>query len=71
MPKEAIDWKLCEREDCGTLDNEAYFVRRQVARALGKIGPAAKSAVPALEALLDDPKLGPIAERALEKITGE
>jgi len=44
--------------------------RRAAARTLGTFGPAAKSAVPALQELLDDPGWKSLAENVLEKING-
>jgi HEAT repeat protein len=46
-------------------------VRVYAAQILGEIGPAAKDAVPALEATLPDPSLRAQAETALQKIRGQ
>ncbi len=47
------------------------FERRSAVWTLGQFGPAAKSAVPAIQELLDDPKLKFVAELALKKINGK
>ena len=52
------------------LDGEEYFLRVMAIRALGKIGPAAKAAIPALRAIEDDERIGRSAKQALGKITG-
>jgi hypothetical protein len=43
-------------------------VRRAAANGLGDIGPAARAAIPALEAALPEPVVGECAAKALEKI---
>ena len=45
--------------------------RRSAVWTLGQFGPAAKAAVPAIQELLDDPKLKFVAELALKKINGK
>jgi len=50
---------------------EDAFERRSAVWTLGQFGPAAKSAVPAIQELLDDTKLKFVAERALKKINGK
>jgi tetratricopeptide (TPR) repeat protein len=50
---------------------EELSERQSAARTLGLFGPAAKSAVPALQELLDDPALKNAAEAALKKINGK
>jgi TolB-like protein/thioredoxin-like negative regulator of GroEL len=44
---------------------------RSAVWTLGQFGPAAKAAVPAIQELLDDPKLKFVAELALKKINGK
>jgi TolB-like protein/class 3 adenylate cyclase/thioredoxin-like negative regulator of GroEL len=51
--------------------SEKVIERRSAARKLGIFGPAAKPAVPALQALLDDPTMKNTVERVLEKIIGK
>jgi TolB-like protein/class 3 adenylate cyclase len=50
--------------------SEKMIERRSAVRKLGILGPAAKPAVPALQALLDDPTMKNTVERALERIIG-
>ncbi len=45
--------------------------RRSAVWTLGQFGPAAKAAVPALQELVDDPKLKIVTELALKKINGK
>ena len=52
------------------LTDEEEFVRKEAAKALGKIGPAAKAAIPALTALQDTRFVGFQAKKALKKIAG-
>ena len=49
---------------------EEVSERRIAAWTLGLFGPAAKTAVPALQELLDDPVLSYTAKAALKKING-
>ncbi len=53
------------------LEHETFWVRRDAAIDLGDIGPEAKSVVPALTKLLDDPSVKNEAANALKKIAGE
>ena len=46
------------------------FVLDSVAYALGDIGPAAKDALPALQQVLKERRLGSIAQEAILKIQG-
>ena len=50
--------------------SEHLHVLRNVVAALGEIGPAAKDAIPALEALKSNPRLRYPATAAQEKIAG-
>ena len=50
---------------------ENQFERRSAVWTLGQFGPAAKAAVPAIQELLDDPRLKFVAEPALKKINGK
>ena len=53
------------------LQEGSASVRGYAIQILGEIGPAAKDAVPALEAALQDASLRPAAETALQKIRGQ
>jgi hypothetical protein len=53
------------------LTDEHGGVRKETALTLGKIGPAAKAAIPALEAAQQETGLEPFAENALKEIRGE
>ncbi|WP_209834222.1 HEAT repeat domain-containing protein [Ruegeria sp. HKCCE3926] len=50
------------------LKSPSVFVRKEAAIALGKIGGAASSALPALEAMVDGSLQGKFATRAIEQI---
>ena len=50
------------------LDDELEDVRKGGVLALAKIGPAAKDAIPALEAMREEGLIGKYAIEALEKI---
>ncbi len=50
------------------LASESSVLRRSAAIALGRIGPAAKASVPALEALVGESIVGAHAQRALDQI---
>ena len=50
---------------------EELSERKSAARTLGLFGPVAKSAVPTLQELLDDPDWKSLAENVLEKINGK
>ena len=54
----------------GAFGDSRAGVRAQVARILGRIGPAAASAVRQLERAQSDPATGEAASRALERIEG-
>ena len=53
------------------LEDKKFAVRRDAIVALGKIGPVADAAVPALTELSNDDSLGVRAKEALRKITGD
>ncbi len=53
------------------LADEHHGVRKEAALSLGKIGPAAKAAIPALDAVRQESNLGQFAEEALKEIRGE
>lgn len=53
------------------LENPSGQTRINAAEALGKIGPAAKDAIPALRAVQNDAELGPAARKAMSSILGE
>ncbi len=58
------------------LKDEFEGVRKEAATALGKIGPAAKDAIPALEALQEEALqeedlIGIYAKEAIRRITGD
>ncbi|MDH3742104.1 MAG: HEAT repeat domain-containing protein [Hyphomicrobiales bacterium] len=53
------------------LGNEHKGVRKEAAIALGKIGPGAKAAVPALTAITDKPLIGFHARDAITRINGK
>ncbi|NOD62826.1 adenylate/guanylate cyclase domain-containing protein [Ruegeria sp. HKCCD6109] len=52
------------------LDSPSVFVRKEAAIALGEIGEGASSALPALEANVDESLSGSVAARAIEQIRG-
>ena len=52
------------------LSNKRNTVRKEAIIALGKIGPGAKAAIPALAAIADKPLIGFHAKHALELING-
>ncbi len=66
----AVDLKDAVAIQCGGLKAADPWVRRQAARYLGSLGPAAGDAVPALTAALQDPDDGvrAAAARALQAI---
>ncbi len=53
------------------LDRGQKLVRREAIITLGKIGPAAKAALPALQAISDEPIVGYHAREAIRRIGGE
>ena len=61
MPPDLID----------ALDDEAKAVRVAAVVSLGKIGPAAKAAIPALTAITEEPLIGRRAQKAIKEIAGE
>jgi hypothetical protein len=48
--------------------NEHVALRPQVLETLGDIGPAAKEAIPAVQALTSDPGVEPAARAALKRM---
>ncbi len=54
-----------------TLDDEVSWVRNDAVIALGKIGPAAEAAIPALTAMQDEGVYVYWVNQALKKIRGK